>query len=90
MPGPSCTASLAYLVKCAAADSPYTVFGYQGKQVRDNIHAVDFVNALWHFFENAAFGRGLQHGRRPPFQLFHDRGHRCVRNPDRTPHGMVL
>ena len=43
---------LAYLVKCAATDSPYTVFGYKGKQVRDNIHAFDFVNALWHFFEN--------------------------------------
>jgi CDP-paratose 2-epimerase len=43
---------LAYLVKCAATNSPYTVFGYKGKQVRDNIHAFDFVNALWHFFEN--------------------------------------
>ncbi len=43
---------LAYLVKCAVTDSPYTVFGYKGKQVRDNIHAFDFVNALWHFFEN--------------------------------------
>ncbi|MDP6786675.1 MAG: NAD-dependent epimerase/dehydratase family protein [Rhodospirillales bacterium] len=43
---------LAYLVKCAVTDSPYTVFGYKGKQVRDNIHAFDFVNAMWHFFEN--------------------------------------
>ena len=43
---------LAYLVKCAAADSPYTVFGYKAKQVRDNIHAFDFVNALWHVFED--------------------------------------
>ena len=42
---------LAYLVKCAAAGTPYTVFGYKGKQVRDNIHSFDFVNALWHFFE---------------------------------------
>ena len=43
---------LAYLVKCAIAGRPYTVYGYKGKQVRDNIHAFDFVNALWHFFEN--------------------------------------
>jgi CDP-paratose 2-epimerase len=27
------------------------VFGYKGKQVRDNIHSYDLVNALWHFFE---------------------------------------
>lgn len=41
---------LAYLVKCAVEDQPYTVFGYKGKQVRDNIHAHDFVSAIWHFF----------------------------------------
>jgi CDP-paratose 2-epimerase len=42
---------LAYLVKCAVTGRPYTVFGYKGKQVRDNIHSYDLVNALWHFFE---------------------------------------
>jgi len=42
---------LAYLVKCAVTDAPYVVFGYAGKQVRDNIHAFDLVNAFWHFFE---------------------------------------
>jgi CDP-paratose 2-epimerase len=42
---------LAYLVKCAATDTPYVVFGYAGKQVRDNIHSFDLVNAFWHFFE---------------------------------------
>ncbi len=41
---------LAYLVKCAVTGKRYTVFGYQGKQVRDNIHSYDFVNAIWHFF----------------------------------------
>jgi CDP-paratose 2-epimerase len=41
---------LAYLVKCAVTDAPYTVFGYKGKQVRDNIHSYDLVNAFWHFF----------------------------------------
>ena len=39
---------LAYLVKCAVTDTPYTVFGYGGKQVRDNIHSFDLVNAFWH------------------------------------------
>ena len=42
---------LAYLLKCAVTDTPYVVFGYHGKQVRDNIHSFDLVNAFWHFFE---------------------------------------
>jgi CDP-paratose 2-epimerase len=42
---------LAYLAKCAVTDTPYVVFGYKGKQVRDNIHSFDLVNAFWHFFE---------------------------------------
>lgn len=41
---------LAYLVKCAVSGRPYTVYGYKGKQVRDNIHSHDLVNAFWHFF----------------------------------------
>ena len=40
---------LSYLVKCAISGRPYTVFGYKGKQVRDNIHSHDLVNAFWHF-----------------------------------------
>jgi len=47
---------LAYLVKCVLTESPYTVFGYSGKQVRDNIHSLDLVNAFWHFFENPRSG----------------------------------
>ncbi len=42
---------LAYLVKCIAAGKPYTIFGYKGKQVRDNIHAYDLVNMFWHFHQ---------------------------------------
>jgi CDP-paratose 2-epimerase len=42
---------LAYLVKCAVTDAPYVVLGYGGKQVRDNIHSYDLVNAFWHFFQ---------------------------------------
>jgi CDP-paratose 2-epimerase len=42
---------LSYLVRCALTDRPYTVFGYQGKQVRDNIHAFDLVNMFWHYHQ---------------------------------------
>jgi CDP-paratose 2-epimerase len=42
---------LAYLVKCTVTGTPYVVFGYGGKQVRDNIHSFDLVNAFWHFFK---------------------------------------
>jgi CDP-paratose 2-epimerase len=43
---------LAYLVKCTVTGKPYTIFGYKGKQVRDNIHSHDLVNAFWEFFRN--------------------------------------
>ena len=42
---------LAYLMKCAVTGTPYRVFGYKGKQVRDNIHSFDLVNAFWHVFQ---------------------------------------
>jgi len=41
---------LAYLMKCAVSGAPYRVFGYKGKQVRDNIHSHDLVAAFWEFF----------------------------------------
>jgi CDP-paratose 2-epimerase len=41
---------LAYLVKCAVTDTPYTVFGHKGKQVRDNIHSADLVRAFHEFY----------------------------------------
>jgi CDP-paratose 2-epimerase len=43
---------LSYLVKVAIAGQTYTVFGYKGKQVRDNIHSFDVVRAAEEFFEN--------------------------------------
>lgn len=43
---------LAYLMKCTVTGSPYTVFGYKGKQVRDNIHAHDVVRAFDAFVNN--------------------------------------
>ncbi len=43
---------LAYLVKCVVTAKPYTIYGYKGKQVRDNIHSYDLVNAFWHYFQS--------------------------------------
>jgi CDP-paratose 2-epimerase len=37
---------LAYLMKCVVTGRKYTVFGYKGKQVRDNIHCADVVGAF--------------------------------------------
>ncbi len=43
---------LAYLVRCLVEGRPYTIFGYKGKQVRDNIHSEDLVNAFQCFHQN--------------------------------------
>ncbi len=42
---------LSYLVKCVITGDHYTVFGYKGKQVRDNIHSYDLVNMFWHYHQ---------------------------------------
>lgn len=47
---------LAYIVDCAVNKKPYTIFGYRGKQVRDQIHSFDVVNAFWHFIQNPKKG----------------------------------
>ncbi|MBW4693681.1 MAG: NAD-dependent epimerase/dehydratase family protein [Lyngbya sp. HA4199-MV5] len=47
---------LAYLMKCTISSEPYTIFGYKGKQVRDNIHSNDLVNAFYHFYQNPRCG----------------------------------
>ena len=47
---------LAYLIKCVATGVKYTIFGYKGKQVRDNIHSFDLVNMFWHFAQNPRRG----------------------------------
>jgi len=47
---------LAYLMKCAITGDHYTIFGYKGKQVRDNIHSWDLVNMFWHFYQNPKQG----------------------------------
>lgn len=45
---------LSYLMRCAITRKPYSIFGYSGKQVRDNIHSADLVRAF------AAFHRAPQ------------------------------
>lgn len=47
---------LAYLMRCAATSTPYTVFGYEAKQVRDNIHSADLVRAFHAFYEAPRVG----------------------------------
>ena len=43
---------LSYLLKVALSGRPYTVYGYKGKQVRDNIHSFDVVRAFEEFARN--------------------------------------
>jgi len=47
---------LAYLVKCIYEQRAYTIYGYKGKQVRDNIHSHDLVSCFYHFFKNPRCG----------------------------------
>lgn len=43
---------LSYLVKCNLEEKEYTVFGYKGKQVRDNIHSYDVARFIEEFINN--------------------------------------
>ena len=70
---------LAYLMKCVVTGTPYTVFGYAGKQVRDNIHTADLVAAFEAFRAAPRAGRRLQHRRRPLLELLDARGDRGLR-----------
>lgn len=47
---------LSYLMKCTITKEAYTIFGYKGKQVRDNIHSHDLVNMFWHFYQTPKSG----------------------------------
>ena len=48
---------LSYLMKCIVNNKPYTIFGYKGKQVRDNIHSWDLLNMFWHYHQNPRPGQ---------------------------------
>lgn len=47
---------LAYLTKCIKTGTPYKIFGFKGKQIRDQIHAYDLANVFWHFIQNPKSG----------------------------------
>lgn len=43
---------LSYLMRCACSGREYNIFGYKGKQVRDNIHSADLIAAFDAFFKS--------------------------------------
>ena len=47
---------LSYLVKCNLEDREYSVFGYNGKQVRDNIHSEDVASFMHEFYQQPRCG----------------------------------
>jgi CDP-paratose 2-epimerase len=47
---------LSYLIKCFIQKKHYTIFGYKGKQVRDNIHSYDLTSAFHEFYLNPRIG----------------------------------
>lgn len=59
---------LSYLVKCNLEEKNYTIFGYKGKQVRDNIHSLDVVRFMWEFIQAPRCGEvyNLGGGKKTP------------------------
>ncbi len=53
---------LAYLIKCIATGTKYTIYGYKGKQVRDNIHAQDLIKAFYLFYKKPTSGKAYNMG----------------------------
>ena len=47
---------MAYLVKCIKEGKTYNIFGYKGKQVRDQIHVYDLITACYHFIKHPQSG----------------------------------
>jgi len=47
---------LSYLIKCIVNNKHYKIYGYKGKQVRDNIHSFDLVNMFWYYHQNPKSG----------------------------------
>ena len=48
---------LSYLMRCCITGKKYFIYGYKGKQVRDNLHARDLIKALWCFVSAPKPGR---------------------------------
>ena len=47
---------LSYLVKIGISKKEYSLIGYKGKQVRDNLHSHDLVNCFWEFYKKPKYG----------------------------------
>ncbi len=47
---------LSYLVRISLSKKKYSLIGYKGKQVRDNLHSYDLVNSFWEFFKKPRIG----------------------------------
>ena len=47
---------LSYLVKSSLKNKKYSIFGYKGKQVRDNIHSYDLIKCFWNYFKRPKKG----------------------------------
>ena len=53
---------LAHLMRCAAVEDPYTIFGYDGLQVRDNLHADDLASAFLAICDSPTSGQAYNVG----------------------------
>jgi|TARA_B110000259_G_C14029293_1_gene406033 CDP-paratose 2-epimerase len=53
---------LSYLVKSSLKNKQYSLIGYKGKQVRDNIHSSDLVNCFWEVFKKPQKGESYNIG----------------------------
>jgi len=47
---------LSYLVKVSLSKRKYSLIGYKGKQVRDNLHSNDLVKCFWEFYKKPRSG----------------------------------
>ncbi len=47
---------LSYLVKQSLTKKNYTIIGYKGKQVRDNLHSNDLIQCFWQFYKKPKIG----------------------------------
>ena len=53
---------LSYLMKCTVTNKKYTIFGYKGKQVRDNIHSKDLIEAFYEYYKKPTSGEAYNMG----------------------------
>ena len=53
---------LSYLVKSCVKKKSYTIIGYKGKQVRDNIHSSDLIQCFWNYFKKPRTGEAYNIG----------------------------